>query len=106
MGFEKGLSHRLREAPVFVGIITSMILVATIVAVIPGIPVISFLIGVQVINGLLLPVNLFFIWRLSRNHELMGQYRNRGMRDLITAVTLVFTSTLSLTLVAVTVLGV
>ncbi len=105
LGFEKGLSHRLREAPVFVGIMTAMIATAMIVAVIPGIPVIDFLIGVQVVNGVLLPVNLFFIWRLSRSRELMGEYRNMGTRDLITAVTVIFTSTLSLVLVAITVLG-
>jgi NRAMP (natural resistance-associated macrophage protein)-like metal ion transporter len=102
LGFEKGLGHSARQAPVFVGVITAMIAVATIVAVIPGIPVINLLIGVQVINGLLLPINLFFIWRLSRNHELMGKHRNRGVADLLTGVTVVFTSTLSLTLVAVT----
>jgi Mn2+/Fe2+ NRAMP family transporter len=105
LGFEKGLSRRLREAPVFVGIITGMIVTAVIVAVTPGIPVISFLIGVQVVNGILLPVNLFFIWRLSRNPELMGDYRTRGARDVITAGTLLFTSALSLTLVAITLLG-
>ena len=79
LGFEKGLSHRAHEAPVFVGVITAMIVVATVVAVIPGIPVIDLLVGVQVVNGVLLPINLFFIWRLSRNRELMGEHRNRGV---------------------------
>ncbi len=44
-----------------------MIAICAIVAMIPGIPVISLLVGVQVVNGLLLPINLFFIWRLSRS---------------------------------------
>ena len=35
-----------REAPVFVG--SSLLIVGTLVAVIPGVPVISLLIGVQV----------------------------------------------------------
>ncbi len=78
LGFEKGLSHRPSEAPVFMGLITVMILVSTIVAVIPGIPVISFLVAVQVVNGVLLPINLFFIWRLSRNRELMGEHRQQS----------------------------
>ena len=56
-----------------------MIVVATVVAVIPGIPVINLLVGVQVVNGLLLPINLFFIWRLSRSHKLMGEHRNHGV---------------------------
>jgi NRAMP (natural resistance-associated macrophage protein)-like metal ion transporter len=106
LGFEKGLGHSPREAPVFVGLITAMIVLATIIAVIPGIPVINLLIGVQVVNGILLPINLFFIWRLSRNRELMGEYRNHGAVDLAAALTVLFTSALSLTLVVVTVAGV
>ena len=78
LGFEKGVGSRLREAPVFMGVIAAMIAISTIVAVIPGVPVISLLIGVQVVNGLLLPINLFFIWRLARSEELMGEHRNRG----------------------------
>jgi len=105
LGFEKGLSHRPSEAPTFVGVITAMIAIATIVAVLPGIPVIDLLIGVQVVNGILLPVNLFFIWRLARNRELMGEHRNRGIFDALAGVTVAVTSALSITLVMVTVLG-
>jgi Mn2+/Fe2+ NRAMP family transporter len=105
LGFEKGLSHRPREAPVFVGVISAMIVLATVVAIIPGIPVISLLVGVQVVNGVLLPINLFFIWRLSRNRELMGEDRNKGARDVLAAITVAATSSLSIILVIVTVLG-
>ena len=87
------------------GLITAMIVVSTLVAMVPGVPVISLLVGVQVVNGLLLPVNLFFLWRLARSEELMGEHRNRGPVDWVTAATVAITSTLSLILVVVTVLG-
>jgi NRAMP (natural resistance-associated macrophage protein)-like metal ion transporter len=64
-GFEKGVSHRPREAPVFVGVITTLIAIGTLVAIVPGIPVIGLLVGVQVVNGFLLPITLFFVWRLA-----------------------------------------
>ena len=105
LGFEKGIGRRRDEAPVFIGLITAMIVISTLVAMVPGIPVISLLVGVQVINGLLLPINLFFVWRLARNEELMGEHRNKGAVDWVTAATVALTSTLSLILVAVTVLG-
>jgi NRAMP (natural resistance-associated macrophage protein)-like metal ion transporter len=105
LGFEKGVGNRLREAPVFMGVIAAMIVISTIVAVTPGVPVISLLVGVQVVNGLLLPINLFFIWRLARSEELMGEHRNTGVVDGLTAATVVVTSALSLILVAVTVFG-
>jgi Mn2+/Fe2+ NRAMP family transporter len=105
LGFEKGIGRRRDEAPVFIGLITAMIVVSTVVAMVPGVPVISLLVGVQVVNGLLLPINLGFVWRLARNEELMGEHRNKGAVDWVTAATVALTSTLSLILVAVTVLG-
>jgi Mn2+/Fe2+ NRAMP family transporter len=105
LGFEKGIGRRSQEAPVFMGLITAMIVISAVVAMVPGVPVISLLIGVQVVNGLLLPINLFFVWRLARNEELMGEHRNKGAVDWVTAATVGITSTLSLILVAVTVLG-
>src|SRR5712691_3626501 len=74
-GFEKGISHRPREAPVFVAVITALIAIGALVAIIPGIPVISLLIGVQIVTGFL-PVTLFFVWRLAANRELMGEHAN------------------------------
>jgi NRAMP (natural resistance-associated macrophage protein)-like metal ion transporter len=105
LGFEKGIGRRTEEAPVFIGLITVMIIVSALVAMVPGVPVISLLIGVQVVNGLLLPINLFFVWRLARSEELMGEHRNKGPVDWVTAATVAITSTLSLILVVVTVLG-
>ncbi len=105
LGYEKGVGRRREEAPVFVGIITAMIAISALVAVIPGVPVISLLVGVQVVNGLLLPINLFFIWRLARSRRLMGERRNRGFLDGAAGVTVVVTSTLSIVLVVVTIAG-
>jgi Mn2+/Fe2+ NRAMP family transporter len=105
LGYEKGIGRRHEEAPVFVNIITAMIAISAIVAIIPGVPVISLLIGVQVVNGVLLPINLFFIWRLSRSHRVMGAHRSRGLLDGAAGVTVGVLSCLSAVLVVVTVAG-
>jgi Mn2+/Fe2+ NRAMP family transporter len=102
-GFEKGISRRIHEAPVFVSVITALIAIGTIVAVIPGIPVISLLIGVQVVNGALLPVLLVFIWRLASDRELMGGHRNGPVFNVVAGLTVLATSLLSVTLLAVTI---
>jgi Mn2+/Fe2+ NRAMP family transporter len=104
-GFEKGISHRPREAPVFVGVVTALIAIGTLVAIIPGIPVIKLLVGVQVVNGFLLPVTLFFVWRLASNRELMGSYANGRTFNVLAAATVIATSTLSLLLLGVTFSG-
>jgi Mn2+/Fe2+ NRAMP family transporter len=91
---------------VFVSLITAMIAISALVAMVPGVPVISLLVGVQVVNGLLLPINLFFIWRLSRSRRVMGERRSRGLLDGVAGITVVLTSTLSLVLVGVTLAGI
>jgi len=104
-GFEKGLSRRPREAPVFVAVITVLIAIGTLVAIIPGIPVIKLLVAVQVVNGVLLPITLYFVWRLSSNRELMGEYANGPVFNVLAALTVIATSSLSLLLLGVTFAG-
>jgi Mn2+/Fe2+ NRAMP family transporter len=90
---------------VFVNVITGMILISAFVAIIPGLPVISLLVAVQVVNGLLLPINLVFIWRLARSGRVMGERHIRGVLDVLMALTVVLLSSLSTVLVVVTVAG-
>lgn len=104
-GFEKGIKHRPREAPVFVGVITTLIAIGTIVALIPGIPVFKLLVSVQVVNGVLLPITLFFVWRLASNRKLMGEYANGRIFNILAGATVIATSTLSLLLLGVTFSG-
>ena len=104
-GLEKGISRRPREAPVFVGVITVLIAIGAAVAMVPGLPVIKLLVLVQVVNGALLPVTLFFVWRLARNVELMGEYKNGRIFDLLAGLTVVATSGLSIVLLVVTLTG-
>ena len=101
-GYEKGISRRPREAPVFVGVITVLIVIGTAVALIPGLPVISLLVFVQIVNGALLPITLFFIWKLASNRELMGSYANTRTFNVLAGGTVLATSTLSVLLLLVT----
>jgi Mn2+/Fe2+ NRAMP family transporter len=104
-GFEKGISRTPREAPVFVGVVTALVVVGAIVAMIPGIPVFHLLVGVQAVNGVLLPITLFFVWRLSASRELMGRYRNGRVFNVLAGATVLATSALSLILLVVTLTG-
>jgi NRAMP (natural resistance-associated macrophage protein)-like metal ion transporter len=103
LGFEKGLSRSFREAPIFLGIFTSLIAVGALVAMVPGIPQIRLLIFTQSINGLLLPVLLIAIVKLSNNPEIMGERANGiAFRSLAYAVTAAI-SLLSILLIAKTI---
>lgn len=76
LGFEKGVSRSFREAPIFLGIFTALLIVGALVALIPGIPQFKLLLFTQCVNGLLLPVILVAIVLLSNNEEIMGERRN------------------------------
>jgi Mn2+/Fe2+ NRAMP family transporter len=96
-GFRKGVNLDFRRAPMFIGLFTALIAVAALVAMLPNIPMIQLLLGIQVLNGALLPVILVFILLLARNRRLMGSLRNGpinttlgwGTAILVTAAVLV-----------------
>ncbi|MDE3111806.1 MAG: divalent metal cation transporter [Chloroflexota bacterium] len=65
-GWESGLHWRWGQAPVFYGLLTLFIAVGALFTVIPGLPLIEIMFLSQVLNGLLLPIILVFVMRLSR----------------------------------------
>jgi NRAMP (natural resistance-associated macrophage protein)-like metal ion transporter len=103
LGFEKGLSRSFREAPIFLGIFTILILIGGLTAMIPGIPQIKLLLFTQCVNGLLLPIILGAVVKLANNAEIMGKYKN-GLVFNIFAWTITLTvSALSLLLIGNTI---
>ena len=103
LGFEKGLSRSFREAPIFLGIFTALILVGGLVALVPGIPQIKLLLFTQCINGLLLPIILIAIVSLSNNSEIMGEYRNSLVFNVVAWTITAIVSVLSILLIAKTI---
>ena len=96
LGFERGVSRSWQEAPIFMGVFTVLIAFGAIVALIPGLPLIEVLIGVYVINGLLLPIELVAIVSLVNNKELMGTYTNTLFHSVIVWIIVGLVSMLSL----------
>ncbi len=105
LGFERGVSRTWSEAPIFLGLFTGLVAVGAVLALFPGLPLIQVLVGVYVLNGLLLPIELFAILSLINNRELMGDHVNRGLYNVLAWAIAIIVSLLSLTLIAITVLG-
>jgi Mn2+/Fe2+ NRAMP family transporter len=103
LGFERGVSRSWSEAPLFMGILTGLIVVGAAVALLPGLPLITVLVGVYVLNGLLLPIELFAILKLVNDRELMGSHVNRPGYNLLAWSIAVGVSLLSLVLIGMTV---
>ncbi len=96
LGFERGVSRSWQEAPIFMGVFTVLIVFGAVIALIPGLPLISVLVGVYVINGLLLPIELLAIVSLINNKEIMGKYVNGRFHNLLVWAIVAAVSLLSL----------
>jgi Mn2+/Fe2+ NRAMP family transporter len=105
LGFERGVSRTWSEAPIFMGMFTGLIVLGAGVALVPGLPLIRVLVGVYVLNGLLLPIELFAMLRLVNDRELMGAHVNGPVYNLLAWAIAILVSLLSLALLVQTVLG-
>jgi Mn2+/Fe2+ NRAMP family transporter len=76
-----------------------------VIALIPNLPLIQVLVGVYVLNGLLLPVELFAVLRLVNDPEIMGDQVNGRLYNLIAWGIALVVSLLSLALIVMTVVG-
>ncbi len=88
-GFERGVSRSFREAPVFQSLFTGLIVFGAVIALIPGLPIISVLVNLQVLNAVLMPVLLIFILRLVNKRRIMGRYKNGRVYNIIAWTTAV-----------------
>ena len=76
LGFEAGLNRTFRQAPFFYWLYTALIAGGAAVVLIPRFPMMTVSLLSQVLNGVLLPLILFFMLRLINKKELMGKYTN------------------------------
>ena len=88
-GVPKGVNLDFRRGKVFFSLFTAMIVVGVLLALIPGLPVIRLLVGVQVLNGVLLPIILVFILLLINDKRLTGDLTNTRRNNLLAIGTLV-----------------
>jgi Mn2+/Fe2+ NRAMP family transporter len=103
LGFEAGVSKSFQEAPQFLGLYTTMIVVGAGIVLIPGIPIFPVLFLSQVMNGLLLPFVLIFICLLINRRELMGDWVNGRFWNAVAWGTTVVMIVLMIALVVTTV---
>ena len=104
-GWESGISKNFRDAPVFMGLFTALLVAGAIVVLIPGVPLIPLILVSQNVNGLLLPIVLVFVLKLAGDRAIMGDDRNGRLATVVGTGTAALASALSITLVVVTLLG-
>ncbi len=83
LGFEAGLDNKLKEAPAFYALYTALIVVGGGIILIPKAPLLKILVLSQVANGIWLPVVLIFILLLINRRDLMGEFTNTWVFNIV-----------------------
>ncbi len=105
LGFEAGVNKPMKEARVFYGLYTLLIVVGAGVILIPKFPLVQMILLSQVLNGILLPFVLIFMVLLINKVEIMGEWINSRSFNLVSWAAVVIMIGLTLALVGITVRG-
>lgn len=90
MGFKRSLQDHPKEAPWFYGVYTAILVIGGLI-VASGVNLIALSVAVEVMNALLLPIVLGFLFLLARK-ALPEPYRLRGSYAVLTGIVLAITA--------------
>ncbi len=82
-GWERGVNQEWRDAPIFFGLYTALIVIGALVALIPNAQFFALSILAYDLNGILLPVLLILILRLANDRRLLGNRVNSRLMNVL-----------------------
>ena len=104
-GWERGVSRGFRDAPIFLGLYTGLIVIGALTVLWPHAPLFILLWLPNVVGGMLLPVILVLMLLLVNNKRLMGTYTNGPVGNVIAVATTVVLIALTIIWLVVTIAG-
>ncbi len=104
VGVERSVSRTFREAPLFMGLFTALVVVGAGVALLPG-NLIQLLINMQVLNGFIAPIVLVFILILANRRNVLGPAVNGPRFRIVATICVVAVAVLAAVVFVQTVLG-
>lgn len=104
VGAERSVSRRFSEAPFFLGFFAAQVIVGAAVALVP-VNLFSLLIGMQILNGLVTPIILGFLYVLSNRRAVVGPAVSSPRNKVLSLLCVAIASALALVVVGVTVGG-
>lgn len=99
-GWEAGIDKTSRQAPIFFGLFAFFIAASSLIVLIPNLPLLQIMFIPQVLNGILLPVILIFILKISNDSSIMGKHTNSPVFNIIATATAVLMIILTVLLLA------
>ena len=101
-GWENSVSRDLKDAPIFFGIYTALIILGAAIILLPIRSLIQAMLISQTFNGVLLPVILIAMLVLINDKRLMGKFRNGRVFNVLAWATVVALILLASILIVVT----
>jgi Mn2+/Fe2+ NRAMP family transporter len=103
MGWERGVNRKFTEAPHYYSLYTIVLFAGAAVALAASkamlIPIMIFS---QVVNGILLPVIIFFMLRITSDKSIMGAHTNSRWFNIVAWAGAIITASISILMVVMT----
>lgn len=103
MGWETGINKTFKEAPHFMWIYTTLVVISALLILIPKAPLVLLMVLSSLLNGILLPFVLIFALFLVNDKRIMAEYTNTRSNNFICWGTVVILITLTTALLLMTV---
>jgi len=88
-GWEAGFDTNWNNGRFFYSIILLSIIVPAALVLLPGISLVKVMVLSQDVNGILLPFILIFVMKIVNSKEIMGEYVNKRLGNIIAWATIV-----------------
>ncbi|TCL62771.1 NRAMP (natural resistance-associated macrophage protein)-like metal ion transporter [Hydrogenispora ethanolica] len=86
-GWESSINRKFKEAPIFFTLYTLLIAIGACVIFIPVRQLFSIMLVSQVINGILVPIILIFMLKLTNDPKVMGEHTNKPFFNILSYIT-------------------
>jgi Mn2+/Fe2+ NRAMP family transporter len=104
-GFERGVDRTWKEAPVFNGIYTFVIVFGAASVLLPGLNLISIMVFSQAVGGVLLPFLLIFMMVIVNDRRIMGRFVNGRVYNTVGWMTVTVVIGLTVALLGMQAMG-
>ena len=99
-GWEAGIDKTFGESPIFYGMFTFFIVISSLIVLIPHLPLLQIIFMPQIVNGMLLPIILVFVIKITNDKTFMGKHTNSRLFNGIAITTAAVMVLLSILLLA------
>ena len=101
-GWEAGVNHGWRDAPIFFTVYTALIILGAGVILLPIQSLVKTMMASQTLNGMLLPIILIVMLRLINEKRLMGRWVNGRVFNILAWLIVTVLILLTIVLILVT----